>query len=135
NCARSPEDLVPARSAAIASVAPRKYANGDTSIRPWRTGTSSGTRDSAWRTSSPIGSLDAAGEKSPWDASGASSRAALPAATLCSRAGCAPRSGVLRSPVAGEEGFVLAATYPTLAPGPRWRRDEFRPGHGSVLVS
>ena len=53
NCTRSPEDLVPARSAAIGSAAPRKYANGEVSIRPWRTGTSSGTRDSACPSSSP----------------------------------------------------------------------------------
>ena len=44
NCTRNPDVGVAARSAAIGSAAPRKNVNGDTSIRPWRTGTSSGTR-------------------------------------------------------------------------------------------
>src|SRR6516225_5124824 len=90
-------------------------------MRPWRTGTSSGTRDSDWTRSSPIGSLDAGAERSRWDASGACRRAALPAATLCSRAGCPPGPGVSRPPVSGEAGLVRAATYRTLAPQLRWR--------------
>src|SRR5690242_1629341 len=52
----------------------------------------------------------------------ASWRAALPAATLCSRAGCAPRSAVLCPPVPDEAALVRAATYRTLAPGARWRQ-------------
>src|SRR5690242_7668468 len=49
-------------------------------------------------------------EEQPYRVSGmARLRAVLPAATLCSRAGCALRSGVLCPPVAGEAGCVLAA--------------------------
>ena len=68
------------------------------------------------------GRQHAAAAKSRWDSSGASWRAALPAAMLCSRAGWAPRSGVLCPPVPGEAGLVCAATYRTLALGPPRRQ-------------
>ena len=51
-----PERGVAARSEAMISAAPRKKVNGDTSIRPYRIGTSSGTRVSACCSSSSIGS-------------------------------------------------------------------------------
>ena len=38
------------------NAAPRKNANGETSIRPYRIGTSSGTRETACSSSNPTGS-------------------------------------------------------------------------------
>ncbi len=42
-----PDTGVLATSAAIGSAAPRKYVNGETSIRSYRMGTRSGTRAAA----------------------------------------------------------------------------------------
>jgi len=39
-----PDVGVPKRSAAITAAEPRRNANGDSSIRAWRTGTSCGSR-------------------------------------------------------------------------------------------
>ena len=46
-CARKPETGVRARSAAMTAAAPRKNVNGETSMRPYRIGTSSGTRSAS----------------------------------------------------------------------------------------
>ena len=85
SCTRKPEAGVAARSAAIGSAAPRKKVNGETSIRPCRTGTSSGTRDFACSSSRPTGSRPGPGSKSRCDSSGTRPRAAFPAAALRSR--------------------------------------------------
>src|SRR4051794_19486523 len=63
------------------AAAPRKKANGDVSIRPYLTGTSSGTRDSAWPSSTATGSRRRAeGTQSAWLPRGTSLRAARPRA-------------------------------------------------------
>ena len=90
SCTRSPEAGVVARSAAIGSAAPRKNVNGDTSIRPCRTGTSSGTRDFSCSSSSPTGSRDGSGANSACDSSGAAARASFPRATRSARLSCSP---------------------------------------------
>ena len=56
SCTVTPDRGVPARSAAMIAAAPRKNVNGDTSIRPYRIGTSSCTRVRACSSSSAIGS-------------------------------------------------------------------------------
>ena len=88
SCTRSPEVGVEARSAAIGSAAPRKNANGDTSIRPCRTGTNSGTRDRSCSSSNPTGSRDPTGWNSACDSSGATARASFPRATRSPRLSC-----------------------------------------------
>ncbi len=54
--ARKPLVGVSAKSLAMTIAAPRKKANGDSSMRPCRTGTRSGTRVVAWPRSSSTGS-------------------------------------------------------------------------------
>ena len=56
-----PERGVAARSAAMIAAAPRKNANGDGDMRPYRIGSSSGTRVSAWLSRIPTGSARSAG--------------------------------------------------------------------------
>src|SRR5579872_4687298 len=90
SCARSPDAGVVARSAAIGSAAPRKKVNGDTSIRPCRTGTSSGTRLLACSSSRPTGSRDASGVNSACDSSGATALASFPRAARSARLSCSP---------------------------------------------
>ena len=61
-----PESGVFARSIAMIAAAPRKKVKGEASIRPWRIGTSSGTRLLSWSSSSLTGSLRPfAGSHSP----------------------------------------------------------------------
>ena len=76
---------VPARSAAIGSAAPRKNVNGETSIRPCRIGTSSGTLVSAWASSRPTGSRSGAGSNTVCASSGTFARIALPSARRSTR--------------------------------------------------
>ena len=83
-----PDRGVVARSEAMTSAAPRKKVNGDTSMRPYRIGTSSGTRVVACRSSSATGSgRSAAGSKAPWEERGARARASLPSAIRSSTEG------------------------------------------------
>jgi hypothetical protein len=96
--------------------------NGDTSIRPCRTGTSSGTRDFAWLSSSPTGSRPGLGENSACVSSGAAALASLPRATRSARLGCstvAARAG-LRSeaPVLDAGDLLAAAPVDLLAAAP-----------------
>ena len=66
SCTLMPDRGVDSRSAAMISAAPRKNVNGETSIRPWRIGTSSGTRSTACDSSSSTGSgRPAAGAHAP----------------------------------------------------------------------
>ncbi len=113
----SPVHGVLARSLAIGRAAPRKKANGDSSIRPYRTGTSSGTLDSACRSSNARGSgRFAGGSNTAWLSRGAAARAALPRVTrsaIVSR----PRSGS-SSPPATRAGAALARGLVTTAPKP-----------------
>ena len=62
--------------------------NGETSIRPCRTGTSSGTRVLACSSSSPTGSRDSSGVNSACDSSGACALASFPRATRSARVSC-----------------------------------------------
>ena len=55
-CTVKPDRGVVARSEAIINAAPRKNANGEVSIRPYRIGTNSGTRDRACDSRSSTGS-------------------------------------------------------------------------------
>ena len=83
SCAERPERAVEERSEAITSAAPRKKVKGDTSIRPWRMGTSSGTLVRACSSSSEIGSgRSGAGSKTAWRSRGTLARAAFPLALL-----------------------------------------------------
>ena len=76
-----PESGVAERSAAMIAAAPRKKANGDTSIRPWRIGTSSGMRVAACSSRTVTGSGRVAdGSQSAWARLGVVFRAALPSA-------------------------------------------------------
>jgi len=79
--------------------APRKNVKGETAIRPYRIGTSSGTRAAAWLSRRVIGSGRwAAGVNSAWLDRGTSARAVFPRAALSSRVGCgfSPVRRVLR---------------------------------------
>src|SRR5664279_6652070 len=67
------------------AAAPRKKVNGLASIRPYRIGTSSGTRLAAWASNREIGSGLVPLVVSAWSASGIDRRAALPAAARCER--------------------------------------------------
>ena len=60
----------------MTAAAPRKKANGEASMRPWRMGTSSGTRVTACRSRMPTGSRPGAGLHSAWPERGDSARAA-----------------------------------------------------------
>ncbi len=81
SCTSKPLRGEAARSVAMTAAAPRKKANGDTSIRPWRIGISSGTRVAAWPSRISTGSVrSVAGSQRPWLDRGTSRRAALPAA-------------------------------------------------------
>ena len=65
---------------------------GETSIRPYRTGTSVGTRDAACSSSRTTGSgRPGAGSHRPWADRGTLARAARPRATRCSTVRCARR--------------------------------------------
>ena len=87
-----PELGVDARSAAMMSAAPRKNVNGEISIRPWRIGTSSGTRVASCSSSRAIGSgRSGDGVHRPWADRGASWRAAFPRATRSVSVRCARR--------------------------------------------
>ena len=64
--------------------------NGETSIRPYRIGTSSGTREEACSSSNSTGSgRCSAGSHSPWLLRGTSARAAFPRATRSAVVKCA----------------------------------------------
>ncbi len=64
------------------AAAPRKNANGEASIRPWRIGTSSGTRVASWASRMATGSERlAVGCHSAWREREMTARAARPAAT------------------------------------------------------
>ena len=63
--------------------APRKNANGECSIRPWRIGTNSASRLGICSSSRPIGSgRSSHGTQPAWLARGTSARACLPRAVL-----------------------------------------------------
>ena len=64
--------------------------NGDTSIRPCRIGTNSGTRLLACPNNSPTGSRDPSGRNSACDSNGATARASFPRATRSARLNCSP---------------------------------------------
>ena len=65
--------------------APRKNANGDACMRPWRSGTSHGMRAAFWSTTSWTGSdRVVAGDQSPWADRGTAARAARPRSTRSS---------------------------------------------------
>ena len=86
SCTVSPVRGTPARSAAIRYAAPRKNVNGDTNIRPYRSGTSSGTRSTPCSSSRLTGSVrSGAGCHSPCTPRGTSSRAARPTAARSAR--------------------------------------------------
>ncbi len=88
HCTVMPESGVAARSSAMISAAPRKKANGETSMRPYRMGTSSGTLVAACSSRRSIGSgRPAAGRQFPWDERGACRRADLPRFTRSWRLG------------------------------------------------
>ena len=74
-----PDSGVPERSAAMIAAAPRKKANGETSMRPCRIGTSSGMRVAACSSRIAIGSGRVAdGCQSAWARRGVAFRTALP---------------------------------------------------------
>ena len=56
SCTFNPEFGLAARSAAMIAAPPRKNGNAEATIRPWRIGTSSGTRVASWRSSVFTGS-------------------------------------------------------------------------------
>ena len=112
SCARSPEAGVVARSAAIGSAAPRKNVNADTSIRPSRTGTSSGTRLLSCSSSSPTASRPGSGVYSACDSSDATARASFPRASRSARLSCSSVPARGRSPV------LARGRSPVLARGP-----------------
>src|SRR3954447_4684525 len=88
----------PARSAAIRYAPPRKNVNGETSIRPYRSGTSDGSRVCACSSSSSTGSLRPTdGSNAACDERGTSVRSALPRAARSITVGC----GTARTAPAG----------------------------------
>ena len=98
-----PDTGVVARSLAMTRAAPRKKANGEAAIRPYRTGSNSGSRDTACRSSRLTGSgRPTAGLKSAWFSLGTAARAPFPRAarspggravgTGSSRALCRPNA-------------------------------------------
>ena len=92
SCTWNPERGVAARSEAMISAPPRKKVNGETSIRPYRMGKSSGTRVAACCSSSSIGSgRPGAGAQSACDARGTSARAALPRSARSAADRCTTR--------------------------------------------
>ena len=87
--ASRPDRGVPARSAAISAAAPRKKANGEVSIRPWRIGRSSGMRSAPSSSSSSTGGRrPAAGSQPAWSPRRAAARAARPSAARSWTEGC-----------------------------------------------
>src|SRR6476661_5504537 len=90
------------------SAAPRKNANGEASIRPYLTGTSSATRFSPCSSRRAIGSgRSCAGAHAPWLDRGAPTRAAFPRATRSSSVSERP-SGVLRRGCVGRAIFTAS---------------------------
>ena len=83
-----------ARSAAIRYAPPRKKANGDTSIRPYRIGPSSGRRVCACSSSRSMGSLRlGAGSQAACAERGSSARAAFPRAARSAGVKCGTAFG------------------------------------------
>ena len=117
--ASSPESGVGARSAAMIAAAPRKKANGEVAIRPWRIGTSSATREASSSSSIVTGSGRAAeGAHDAWLDRGLFTRAARPAATRCSTVSCAcvvPTAAVMPSPYAAARARLWAGRVRRLA--------------------
>ena len=88
----TPDRGVVSRSVAMSSAAPRKKVNGEASMRPYRIGTSSGSRVAPCCSSRPTGSgRSAAGSNTRWLVRGAVTRAALPRARRSSTLRCSRR--------------------------------------------
>src|SRR5882757_3054428 len=95
-------------------------------MRPWRIGTSSGTRVAACSWRSAIGSgRSAAGSQSPWLERGTAARAALPAAARSATLRCSTRVGLalgsavavlIRPCRASHFAAPLATAQPNLSP-------------------
>ena len=79
---------VDARSAAMTAADPRRNANGDCSMRAWRTGTSCGIRVLACSRRIRKGSTPRWRTNSPWLDRGTDSRSALPVSMRSSTDGC-----------------------------------------------
>ena len=67
---------------------PRKNENGEASIRPYRIGTSSGSRDTACSSSRPIGSRRSGNSIAAWLERGTSALAAFPRADRSASVKC-----------------------------------------------
>jgi hypothetical protein len=104
---RQPLD-VPLGSVAMISAPPRQKENGDAIIRPYRMGTSSGTRVSDWPSSSPTGSLRSAVTNSACELRGTRLRAAFPRSARSDRLRCSIVAGLRRTPGRGLAGGVMA---------------------------